>query len=287
MTIDGMIVPLLIASPGDVAAERDVVERVVHEWNATHSTESGVVLLPLRWEMNAISDLHLDPQEAINDQLVRFADIVVVLFSARLGTPTPRALSGTVEELDQAIRNGVRVHGFFNGGPLPPDSQLDLEQLASLRKFKNEWKRRGLWSEYVDLEALSVSVMRTISRDVSLLTKERRVGAGVGSSAKFSVEYHLDGDKSVGAATSYAHVELCNVSAYTAEAVRFEILADDDRMPPISGLQMHDSNLAPGERVIVPLYPSFAMSESIRILIRWREGLRSFEVSVPLTRSRG
>jgi hypothetical protein len=285
MTIDGMIIPLMIASPGDVAAERDVVERVVHEWNATHAIESGMILLPLRWETTVVSDLHLDPQEAINEQLVRFADIVIVLFSARIGTRTPRAISGTVEELDHAIRNGVRVHGFLNGGPLPPDSELDLEQLASLRKFKDEWKRRGLWSEYVDLEGLAISVMRAISRDVALLAKTRHVRSSAGSSAKFSVEYHLGANDSADSADSYARVEVCNVSECVAEAVSFKILADDHRLPPIAGLPMRDSDLAAGEIVAIPLYPSFGMSTVIRILIRWREGLRNFEVSVPLTKS--
>ncbi|MFE7746188.1 hypothetical protein [Nocardia sp. NPDC057455] len=285
MTIDGLIIPLLIASPGDVAVERDVVERVVHEWNATYAIELGAILLPLRWEMNAVSDLHLDPQEAINDQLVRFADIVIVLFSARLGTRTPRAASGTVEELDQALRNGVRVHGFFNAGPLPPDAELDLDQLASLRRFKAEWKLRGLWFEYSSLEGLATDVLRAISRDVALLTKTRPIRSGMSSSAKFAVEYHLVASGTPDAADSFAHVKVCNISDRMAESVGFEILADDNRMPPISGLHPRDANLAPGQTMRIPLYPSFGMSNVLRILLRWQEGTRDFEISIPLTKS--
>lgn len=285
MTIDGSIVPLLIASPGDVAAERDVVERVVHEWNATHAIERGVVLLPLRWEVNAVSDLHLDPQAAINEQLVRFADIVIVLFSARLGTPTPRSISGTVEELDQALRNGVRVHGFFNAGPMPPAAELDVDQLASLLKFKEEGKRRRWWLEYKDLTGLAADVMRAISHDVALLTRARRVRSGVGSSVKFAIEHKLEERDISNVADSFADVTVCNISDRMAEAVNFEVLADDDRLPPIPGLHTRDSNLTPGQTMTIPLYPSFGMSNMLRIVLRWREGLREFEISVPLTKS--
>ncbi|MET9290005.1 hypothetical protein [Nocardia beijingensis] len=285
MTIDGSIIPLLIASPGDVAAERDVVERVVHEWNATHAIERGVVLLPLRWEVNAVSDLHVDPQAAINEQLVRFADIVVVLFSARLGTPTPRSISGTVEELDQALRNGVRVHGFFNAGPLPPDAELDLDQLILLRRFKEEGKRRKWWLEYKDLAGLAAHVMRAISHDVALLTGTRRVRSGMGSFVKFAVEYHLVARETSGGVGSFANLTVCNVSDRIAEAVNFEVVADDSRLPPISGLQNRDSNLTPGQTMTIPLYPSFGMSDMLRLVLRWREGMREFEIAVPLTTS--
>jgi hypothetical protein len=41
---------VLIASPSDLARERDAATRAVHEWNIQHSAAEGVVLLPVRWE---------------------------------------------------------------------------------------------------------------------------------------------------------------------------------------------------------------------------------------------
>ena len=40
----------MIASPGDVQAERDIVRDVVHEWNAVNAVRRGMVLLPVGWE---------------------------------------------------------------------------------------------------------------------------------------------------------------------------------------------------------------------------------------------
>ena len=39
-----------IASPGDVAAERDAVEDAIYEWDQQYSGEKGIAFLSLRWE---------------------------------------------------------------------------------------------------------------------------------------------------------------------------------------------------------------------------------------------
>ena len=38
---------VLIASPSDVAEERNVVREVVHEWNAIRSEHERIVLMPV------------------------------------------------------------------------------------------------------------------------------------------------------------------------------------------------------------------------------------------------
>lgn len=59
MTLDARAVQVLIASPGDVADERSAAEAVIARWNAIHSRESQVVLLPVRWETHATPDIQL------------------------------------------------------------------------------------------------------------------------------------------------------------------------------------------------------------------------------------
>ncbi len=47
------ILNVLIASPSDVPTERDAVEGAIQEWNANHHAETGIILLPVRWETHS------------------------------------------------------------------------------------------------------------------------------------------------------------------------------------------------------------------------------------------
>jgi hypothetical protein len=40
---------VLIASPSDLADERQAATEIVYEWNAQHATAESVVLLPVKW----------------------------------------------------------------------------------------------------------------------------------------------------------------------------------------------------------------------------------------------
>src|SRR6266498_1151382 len=122
LSFDATVLNVLIASPGDTLRERDMIEGVVHAWNRDRSRQSQVVLLPLRWETDAVSQLGRgDGQSMVNEQLVDEADIVFGVFHSRLGSSTPRAVSGTVEELERGIGRNLHVHLYFSRMQLPAD----------------------------------------------------------------------------------------------------------------------------------------------------------------------
>ena len=50
MSYDAKVFNVMVASPGDVLAERAVFREVIHEWNAANSEVRKVVLLPVGWE---------------------------------------------------------------------------------------------------------------------------------------------------------------------------------------------------------------------------------------------
>jgi hypothetical protein len=50
MPFDARVLQILIASPGDVADERNLLSEVISEWNYVNARDRRVVLLPLRWE---------------------------------------------------------------------------------------------------------------------------------------------------------------------------------------------------------------------------------------------
>lgn len=160
---DARVISVLIASPSDATAERDVITDALHGWNASRACSSNVILLPLRWETGTIPSSGA-PQVVINSQLLERADIVFAVFHSRVGQPTTEFLSGTLEEIERADADGKLVHVYFSRAPLPPD--VDLQQLAKLREVKDRFARSRLYGEYVDVHELREQVRRAIDHDV-------------------------------------------------------------------------------------------------------------------------
>src|SRR5690606_15199984 len=98
---------------------RDSVEQSLHAWNTDRAEAASVILLPRRWESGVVPELTgEDGQSVINHQLVDGADIIVGVFSQTLGSATPRAASGTAEELQRARDAGKPVHVYFSEMPI-------------------------------------------------------------------------------------------------------------------------------------------------------------------------
>jgi hypothetical protein len=132
---------ILIASPSDLAEERQAATEAVHQWNAQHAIAESVFLLPVRWETHAAPQSDLRPQEALNRQLVCGCDILVGMFWTRLGSRTGVAESGTVEEIDQFVAAGKPALLYFSSRAIDPN-KIDLKQFKKLKSFKSPLTRR-------------------------------------------------------------------------------------------------------------------------------------------------
>lgn len=121
MAFDAKGIEIIIASPKDVAEERQIVRDIIGEWNAIHARDRSVVLLPLAWETHSSPELSDRPQQLINDRLLAHADILVGIFWTRVGTPTGKAISGSIEEIQEHLRQGKPVMLYFSNVPITPD----------------------------------------------------------------------------------------------------------------------------------------------------------------------
>jgi hypothetical protein len=149
-------VPLLplrifVASPGDLAREREHVVAVVSELNQTTAHDAGFALQVVRWETHARPDLGR-PQQVIFDQIGAI-DIFVGLMWQRFGTPTGVAESGTEEEFNAALdawqrERWPRVMYYFSRVPIePPSTIAAAEQLVKVARFRERLNGLGLvWS---------------------------------------------------------------------------------------------------------------------------------------------
>jgi hypothetical protein len=138
---------VFVASPGDTREERGRLEVVIDELNRGMAAEQGIVLELVSWETHVRPGMGSDAQEVVNRQLPE-ADIVIVIFWKRLGTPTPRAGSGTVEEIQRAIeqwhsKGEIEIQAYFNQSPYSP-RQTELEQLGRLLAFRATIESAGL-----------------------------------------------------------------------------------------------------------------------------------------------
>lgn len=147
MSYEATTFNVMIASPGDVASERAIVRDVVYEWNAVNSSARRLVLLPIGWETHSSPEMGAPAQMIINQQVLDRCDLLVGVFWTRIGTPTERHLSGTVEEIEEHISAGKPVMLYFSSQPVVLDT-VDMDQVNRLKAFKASCQSRGLFETY-------------------------------------------------------------------------------------------------------------------------------------------
>jgi len=141
------LVEVMIASPSDVAAERQIVRDVVHEWNAIHAKDRGIILMPVGWESHSSPTMGARPQEIINKQILKDCDLLVAVFWTKFGSPTGKAGSGTAEEIDEHIASGKPCLIYFSSEPVVADS-IDQSQYQALKVFERNKMEKGLVARY-------------------------------------------------------------------------------------------------------------------------------------------
>lgn len=174
MPFESQTYRVLIASPSDLPDERQAATDAINEWNAQHAAAESVVLLPVTWQTHALPTTGIRPQEAINRQLVRTADLLIGMFWTKFGTSTGVAESGTVEEIDQFVARRKPAMLYFSTRPVSPNS-IDLKQLENLREFKNETYKKALAGSFASVEELRQTLARDLMNQVrALKAKQRR-----------------------------------------------------------------------------------------------------------------
>lgn len=229
MTYQATILPVMIASPGDVSVEREVVRDVLHEWNDVNSASLKVVLTPIGWETHSTPELGARPQEIINSHLLKECDLLIGVFWTRLGTPTGSAPSGTVEEIREHVSTGKPAMLYFSSKPVAPQS-IDVAQFTAVQDFKAECKSLGLIEEFDDEQDFRQKLAKQLQ--ITLLQNDYLkdvIGATVTvseiSSSKASSEVELTSDakqllKAAARETSGTILNMRHLAGHTIKAGR-------------------------------------------------------------------
>ena len=158
-------IKILIASPGDVIRERELLlDKLETKFRRDHYEERcGARIIVTGWEYVASQSGYA--QDIINDDLVSKSNIILAVFRHKLGSPTidittgtDRSQSGTAEELLYAIRNKtlpnppLGMSYFYANAPFISLDSVDFEQTQKdwgrLKEFRNEIKNEILYKSY-------------------------------------------------------------------------------------------------------------------------------------------
>lgn len=155
----------MIASPSGLKEERTAVREAIYGWNADHSADMRMVLLPSMWETDTHPAFGDDAQTFVNRMVVDKCDLLIGLFGETLGTQTPRAASGTVEEIQRVHDAGKPVLLYF-GNRRIESSSIDPMQLTALHEFKRYCRDRSLYGEFSTVDDLTRKVEKHLLKEM-------------------------------------------------------------------------------------------------------------------------
>jgi len=279
MSFDAHVLKVLIASPGDTTEERAAVERALHGWNADRSEREQIVLLPRRWETDAVPRLGASAQGVINEQLVDRADIVLALFDSRLGMATGAAVSGTAEEIERSHEAGKPVHVWFSEEPIPRGA--DLDQVKALEHFKQTLSPLGLLGNYASPDDLAFKVRQAIESDLDRLdlgAVARRLPTQQHAilRARYDSEREPETDSKgkVTYRTRGERLVVHNSGSVAAVDVRVELQGLGDQSAPPQILQTEEvaPTLTPNSEFSWPMRMPMNTARNFEVVMSWREG---------------
>ena len=146
---------LVVASPGDVQRERNIVQAVASDVDREYGADLGLHIQVVRWETDTFPAFHFrGPQEVINSILnIADCDILVGIFWKRFGTPTLGANSGTEYEIRTAYQSWLekqtpQIMLYFSTKPYSPETADELKQWEEVFQFKQRYLDKSLWWSY-------------------------------------------------------------------------------------------------------------------------------------------
>lgn len=162
MPFNADVFKVMIASPGDVAKEREIIRNIIHQWNYVNSFEKKMVLLPISWETHSAPEMGSEAQNIINKRILKDCDLLIGTFWTRLGTETKNSDSGTVEEIEKHISLNKPAMLYFSSIPVQPES-INSEQYSKLKKFEEKCRSNGLIETYDSLSEFNDKLRRQLS----------------------------------------------------------------------------------------------------------------------------
>jgi Domain of unknown function (DUF4062) len=180
------ILRIVVASPGDVQPERDLLaERVIPELNNGIADAYNVSIELARWETDAYPGFHLDGPQGLIDAVLKIdqCDVLIGIFWKRFGTPTKDGTTGTEHEFLTAYQAWqlqgtpeIMVYFKTKGFDVMPNDRRDLEQAGKVIDFKKNFPKEGMYQSFTneqEFESLARKHLTSMIRKIAApLTNE-------------------------------------------------------------------------------------------------------------------
>ncbi len=143
------LIKLFISCPSDISSELDSIRVIVDEINKTSGKQGQYIIDTLNWDVDTYTAIGTDAQDVINSQIDDQYDILVSLVWQKLGTPTKRDKSGTVEEINRALSNPDKSALIYFKTTIENLNDINLQELQKINDFKSELSSKGvLYKEF-------------------------------------------------------------------------------------------------------------------------------------------
>jgi len=182
---------LFLACPTDIVEEKNIVRTLCTEWNRLQGEAKNVRIEVQDWETHAYPIYGLHPQEAINQQVLNHADIVVGMFWTKFGFPTKTADSATEEEILLSIKKQLPLMLYFSDKPIKPSLLID-EQNKKVIDFKNQHRAQNLYWTFSSENEFKKMFRRHISDIMNLILSESLVKELPADETKHPPEEEID-----------------------------------------------------------------------------------------------
>jgi len=137
------ILRIVVASPSDVQAERDLLPDIIEELNRGIAGERGLRLELSRWETDAYPGFHPGGPQGLIDPILKITecDLLIGIFWKRFGTPTPDGKTGTEHEFWTAYetwkeKGRPQIMVYFSQTPHTPKSRSETDQWGQVLEFQ-------------------------------------------------------------------------------------------------------------------------------------------------------
>ncbi|MGH9839067.1 MAG: NACHT domain-containing protein [Blastocatellia bacterium] len=149
------ILRIVVASPSDVKAERDLLPNVMEELNRGVAADRGLRLELSRWETDTHPGFHPEGPQGLIDPFLQITDcdLLIGVFWKRFGTPTADGQTGTEHEINLAInawkeKCSPQIFVYFNQKSYTPKSKAEIDQWGAVLEFQRNFPKEGLWWPY-------------------------------------------------------------------------------------------------------------------------------------------
>lgn len=178
MSHNALVVQVMVSSPSDLPKEHmGIIHSAMRTWNVEHGKIYGIHFNPTDWSEGASPGFGSYAQQVLNDQIVDESDMAIVIFTDRMGTPTPDYPSGTAEEIARFIEAGKEVGVFRNNTQRAPSTGTSAaKQKADLEAYIETIHETAFVDGYATTDDLRAKTGRLLTRLASKMRREAEAG---------------------------------------------------------------------------------------------------------------